>query len=404
MQSHSKEKLLKIILNIEGWISINGLEGYDPYDLKATPLALSITRRSKNSFFFTVIRELLFELFLLFPKCCRRLLKVKKSINPKAIALYSSGYLNLYRITGDEKFLNRSRELLRWLLDNRIDINEGFGWGYPFDWQSTEFIPANTPNGIVTTAVADTFWEHYVFTKESTYLNSCIGISKFLYSLPVDRIDERRACFSYTPLFINHVHNLNLFVAEFLYKTGKEIGDIRYTKIALEAMEYTLSDQHSNGSFDYNGPPEKPMNLIDHYHTGFVLRMLNSFWQLTGDKNLFLQIGKAYNFYVSAFFEDKRIPKFSPLKKYRIDVHSSAESILCLTQLEPTFQDGHMICENVIDWTINNLMDKKKTYFYHGVFKSKLFKFRFKSKIAYSRWGQAWMFKALTTYYLKNYA
>jgi hypothetical protein len=221
MYQLNKKSLLGIIKNVEGWISKNGLEGYDPYDLKATKIAVFITRRSRNSFIYTVLRELLFELFLLFPKLSRRLLGIKKSINPKAIALYSSGYLNLYKISGNEDYLVRSRELLGWLLEHKTVINGGYGWGYPFDWQSTHFIPADTPNGIVTTVVAETCWEHYLSSGDRTYLDYCVSISRFLFSLPFDRIEGNGGCFSYTPLFINHVHNLNLFVAEHLYKTGK---------------------------------------------------------------------------------------------------------------------------------------------------------------------------------------
>jgi hypothetical protein len=398
-----KETLLDIILNIEGWIRKNDCAGYDPYDLKATPLALSVAGRSNNSYFFLLLRELLYEVFLVFPKFCRILFNVRKSVNPKAVALYSSGYLSLYKITGNDNYLNESRELLRWLIENKIEINGGFGWGYPFDWQSTAFIPANTPNGIVTTAVAETCWEHYRYTKDKIYLDYCISIARFLYSLPIDHVDHRGLCFSYTLLFINHVHNVNLFVAEFLYKIGRETGKDEYINQALDALNYTLSDQRADGSFDYNGPPEKPMNRIDHYHTGYVLRMLHSFWQMTGDESLFKQLKKGYDFYIDSFFENEKIPKFSPFKKYRIDIHSSAESILCITLLAPIFNKGGSICEKVIVWTINNLMNRRKTYFYHGIFKSKLLKFPFKSRIAYSRWGQAWMFKSLTTYYLKNY-
>jgi rhamnogalacturonyl hydrolase YesR len=404
MLQSREEKILKIILNLESWIKKNGLEGYDPYDLKAAPFVLWITKKSKNSFFYTVIRELLFEIFLIFPKICRKLFLIKKTINPKAIALLSSGYLNLYKITGNEEYRAKSFKLSSWLLDNRIEINGGYGWGYPFNWQSTEFIAANTPNGIVTTAVADVFREQYLLTKNEETLKVCLSIARFLATLPTDRIQGKGLCFSYTPQFINHVHNLNLFIAEFLYKTGKDTGNDEYIQLALDAVKYTLSDQRDDGSFDYNGPPEKPMHLTDHYHTGYVLRMLNSLWKLTSDNEQRRALEKGYTFYLNSFFEAGSIPKFTPSKKYRIDIHSCSESILCITELSSTLNKGMGICDEVVDWTIENLMNKRKTYFYHGIFKSKLFGFTFKSKIAYLRWGQAWMFKALTTYYLQKYA
>jgi len=151
----------------------------------------------------------------------------------------------------------------------------------------------------------------------------------------------------------------------------------------------------NDGAFDYNGPPEKPQNFVDNYHTAFVLRQLYSIWQLTKDEKYFNILEKGYNYYINNFFENDRIPKFTKTRKYRIDIHSSAESINCLCELSPHFPKGIEIAKNVATWTIENLQDKKG-FFYHGIFKSRFIGVPFKSKIAYIRWGEAWMLKGLS--------
>ncbi len=138
-------------------------------------------------------------------------------VNAKAMGLFATSFLSYYTITKNEDYLLKAEECINWLITNRIETNDGIGWGYPFDWQSTKKIPAYTPNGIVTTAAGEAFWEFYKFTNDSTYLDYCIQIAGFLNSLPIDKINNA-ICFSYTPVFTNHVHNLNLFVAEFLLK------------------------------------------------------------------------------------------------------------------------------------------------------------------------------------------
>ena len=86
-----------------------------------------------------------------------------------------------------------------------------------------------------------------------------------------------------------------------------------------------------------------------------------------------------------------------PDRKYRIDIHSCAESINCLCELSETFPQGIETAKKVLFWTVENLQDNNG-YFYYGIHKSRFFRFTFTSKIQYIRWGQAWMLKALSNY------
>ncbi len=383
------------------WLEQNSWLGYDPYDIKAVPRVIFLIRKSNNLRLLVLVRELVFEFFYNFPTFSRKIFNIKPEMNAKAMGLFATSYLDLYKYSDDNANIEKANRCLDWLLNNKAPASTGYGWGYPFDWQSSEFIPKNTPNGIVTTAVGDAFWNFYKFSNDQKYLNSIVEIARFLYSLPIDKINNNQICFSYTPLFINHVHNLNLFVAEFLIKTGVEIEEKEWIETGNKAVNYTISNQLQNGAFDYNGPPEKPANYIDHYHTGFILRMLHSIWKLTNREDVFFALEKGFRFYMNSMFENETIPKLKPDKKYRIDIHSCAESINCLTTLSDTFPEAKSRAEKVLDWTIKNLQDDTG-YFYYGILKNRLFGYHFKSKIPYIRWGQAWMMKALSNYLLKT--
>ena len=394
-QADIKSVVEKSIFILDKWIERNGFAGYDPYDVKEVALIQKIIRLGNKYFIFEMIREFLFEVFILFPNISRKLLKVSPQINAKAIGLLARSYIDLYIVYNDSKYLTKAEKCFSWLDKNYSKNYVGKGWGYPFDWQAKEKIPANTPNGIVTTTVADAYWNMYKLTNETKYLNTCVDICLFLLSLPIDKINETQLCFSYTPVFINHVHNLNLFVAEFLIKIGTETNNAHWIELGKLATNYTVSNQYADGSFDYDGPPETLRNFIDNYHTAFVLRQLSSIYKLTAYEKYFDALKKGYKYYINNFFEEGKIPKLMKNRKYRIDIHSCAESINCLCELSDLFPEGIELAKNIAEWTINNLQDRDG-YFYHGIFKSKLMGIIFKSKKAYIRWGEAWMLKGLS--------
>jgi hypothetical protein len=391
----------KSLSGLTQWLENSGFIGYDPYDIKEKPWVIGLTRLGSRNLVFSVLRELVFELFYTFPVLSRRILQVNPTHNAKAMGILASSYLDLHACFQEEKYFKQAENCLSWLKSNQVILDAGIGWGYPFDWQSKMLIPAGTPNGIVTTAAGEAFWKHYQLFQDQESLDYCVRICEFLMTLPVDPVRQDQVCFSYTPLFINHVHNLNLFVAEFLIKTGRVTGKETWIEMGHKAVNYTLCHQEESGAFDYNGPPEKPLRHYDNYHTGFVLRMLHSLWKLTRRADVFEALEKCYRHYHTNFFEAGTIPKLMPDKKYRIDIHSCAESIYCFSDLSSTFPEGLPQAEKILHWTIQNLQDQSG-FFYYGILKSRFTGMPMKSKIAYIRWGQAWMLRALSSYLMSH--
>lgn len=392
---NTKDKIRAAVNKLDIWIENNGWAGYDPYDVKENRMVRKITDWGNRFFLAEVVREGLFELFLMFPKTTRRLLAVRPDINAKAMGLMANAYNTLYTIYKENKYEVKCKDCISWLNNNYSKDFPGKGWGYPFNWQAKELIPRNTPNGIVTTAVAAAYWNLYERTQDVKYLDVCKDSCRFLVSLPIDHVSDNQICFSYTSVFVNHIHNLNLFVAEMLIKVGREIGENKWITLGENAVNYTIEHQSDDGSFDYNGPPDPPKELRDNYHTAFVLRMLYSIWKITKNDKYYSSLKKCYNYYINNFFENRIIPKFTPDRLYRIDIHSSAEAINCLCELSPDFPDGVDIALNVALWTIDNLQDNRG-YFYHGIFMSRIIRRPFISKIAHMRWGQAWMLLGLS--------
>lgn len=398
MQSNNFE----IILSILKSINKSNFKGYDPYDLKAHPFFLRLIKWGKKNKITEIIREVILELTYHFPTKARNLFKIQPEHNSKALGLIGTSIIEFSILDKDnQELLNDSHNRIDELLsDNKSEILGGIGWGYPFDWQSTELIPAQTPNGIVTTAVGEYFWTRFKINNDKESLSNCIKICRFLANLPKDQISTDKICFSYIPHYQNHVHNLNLFIADFLIKVGIETDNTEWIQKGNFAVNYTISDQHENGAFDYNGPPEDPQNFIDNYHTGFVLRMLGSIYHYTKRDDVKKSLVKGLAYYLGTFFLPDGTPKLKPDNTYRVDIHSAAEAINCLTFLAEFNSKNFPMATKVLEWTLSNLYDAANGDFYYALSKSRFTGRVYRSEIKYMRWSQAWMLRALSRYTL----
>jgi len=401
------DKIIESIALLNIWLEKNGWAGYDPYDIKGNHKYLVLYRCLSGSRS-PILKALKMgfdnsEVFC--PMLIRKIFDIQKEINAKALGLFARSYIDLYNNTQDEKYREKARYVLDLLAKHSSKGYSGMCWGYPFDWQSLHFLPRGTPSGVVSACVGDAFFRGYQIFGDKKYLDTCQSICNFFMNdLNIDFIDEDKLCFSYTPVDKEHVHNVNLFVAEFLFRIGKEIDNKKYIMYGMKALNYTLNEQNSDGSFYYFGTedkiqynlPEETLKRIDHYHTGFVLRSLYSIYTITEDEELFLKFRKCYRHYCHNLFEDKTIPKFTPEDKYPINIHSCAEAILCMSILHDIFPDALEYAHNVFLWTKNNMQTKDGWFIYMIV---DIKGIKWKVKIPYIRWGQAWMLRALSQYY-----
>ena len=134
---------------------------------------------------------------------------------------------------------------------------------------------------------------------------------------------------------------------------------------------------------------------IDSFHTGYNLDALNTYRTLTGDRTFDSNIERGLDFYINNFFKEDGIPKYYHDKTYPIDIHSPAQLLVTLSNMN---QLSRYCClaDKIVDWTIRNMQDKKG-YFYYQI------KPLISSKISYMRWSNAFMFNALSNYVKKYY-
>lgn len=369
---------------LDKWIDRNGWAGYDPYDIKGTKLFLLLQRNKYANFGSNLILGR-------FPMFSRKVFMVKKEINAKAMALFARGYLNLYKKSRNNKYLNKALFCLNWLTNNPSKNYSGFCWGYPFDWQSRIFIPKGTPSGVVTSIAAHAFLDAYEILEDEKYLKVTKSCCDFILNdLNIDEINENRICFSYTPIDNFHVHNANLFSASTLLRTFTYIDNRDYKKVGKRAINFTISHQNEDGSWYYWAPPDESLCHIDNYHTGFILECLNIARRALGDEFEYKEeLRKGLEFYATNLFLEDGTPKIRHDSIYPIDIHSCAQAIIAFCELADFEPKYFAIVEKVISWTIRNMQDKEGC-FYYRIYKNHI------DRMPYIRWGQAWMLRGLS--------
>lgn len=372
------------IAALEQWILRNGWAGWDPYDVRGTRLLAPLQKNRWTRKATDVVLDR-------FPLAIRKLLRVEKLINAKAMALFARGYLSRFTVTGDRRFARLAGECLDWLRSNVTPGFSGPCWGYPFDWQSRIFIPAGTPSGVVSAIACHAFLAAYEALHDDDHLRTASSCCDFLATdLNRDEVDDVSLCFSYTPLDRFHVHNANLWCASALLGEHRHTGSPRRLGLARRALAYTMSAQNRDGSWHYWAPPDDVNSYVDSYHTGFVLECAKLCRDASQGRFEWDQaLARGAAFYASELFLADGTPKMTPRRAYPVDIHSCAQGVITfaeLSDLEPTYLD---LARKIAEWTIVHMQDDQG-FFYHRVNRGLV------SRIPYIRWGQAWMYRALT--------
>lgn len=395
----SEDKLLKSIGMLERWIDTHGWAGYDPYDLKGTRFFIYLQQApSISGSPLLLLRRILFAVERRYPLLLRRLFRIEKTVNPKGIALLAKAYLTLYSISKDRAYHTKAEDCLVWLLNNTTNGYKGMSWSYPFDYQTKIFMPRGTPYAIVSSIVGEAFWTSYKLFGDDKNLRICDSICEFFLSeLNIDRISQDMICFSYTPLDDFHLHNVNLYIAEFLVRVGYELGRDVYIEEGIKAANYALQEQNPDGSIFYWGKLQDQYNPshVDPYHSGFEIRKLDELRRLTGNSRYQEAVVSYFDFYVQRLLHKEgniTFPKASPDRIFPVDIHSCAESILMTAQLASYLDSAWKLLPPLLEWTIANMQMEEGWFAYQFLQSGKHEKL---VAIPYFRWGQAWMYLAL---------
>lgn len=436
-----------------------GLLGFDPFDVKQHPRLRALQRRP-------LLRKTASFATDLCPHLARRALHIQPSENPKAFALMAQGSLRMYQLTGEPQYRARCETLLDWLLrhpahgptrtgtdasSSRLQTPDSglpLSWAYPFDvFGAGVDTPAGTPVSVVTAIAGDTLLRAYEVLGDDAYLAAARRVAAFFAGQPPRNSTDSAAktghserseesltgkapaggdadngtlprlaqedgtfCFAYTPSDARRVHNANLLAAEFLYKFAAATGEGDYRETARPALEFTLHRQRPDGSWPYGewapgDPYERAlMDMVDHHHTGFVLRSLygirdslraGAAHDPEQAEEVLESLHRGYRFY-RRLFSAEGMP-LTGRGKYPVDIHSCAEAVLCPVTLSGIISSARHQGILALRWAYYYMRDERTGAPFYRKYPF------FTSRIHFPRWGTAWMYRAIAEYLWRLY-
>lgn len=365
--------------------------GWDPYDGLTSKLFRSVPFVRRNRFF----RLAWIQLFKRLPLNLRSIVGIRKQHNAKGLALFISGYCNLYRIDRNSKHLIRAKDLGDELMNLTCQGYSGACWGYYFDWQARAFFqPGNTPTVVASTYVASALLDLYDLTEDQKYLDIARSTCEFiLKDLNRTYNEDGTFAFSYSPLDKSVVFNASLLGSRLLSRVYSYTKEDHLAETAEKSVHFCCQYQHPDGSWTYG--TYEFHQWIDNFHTGFNLECIADYIKYTGDSSYQANLDLGLSYYLKTFFTEQGISKYYNNKTYPVDIHSPAQLLITLYKTGK-FEQNKELADRVLNWTIEH-MQSHKGYFYYQIKK------RISSRIPYMRWAQSWMFYAFSIYFLAEH-
>ncbi|MFT7054891.1 MAG: hypothetical protein ACJAR3_000518 [Roseivirga sp.] len=326
----------------------------------------------------------------------RKVLGVKKSINPKGMGLL----LHSYSLMQEHKLLDidglelATTEIFEWLYQNHSKGYSGKCWGYNYDWPRSDgsLFRAYTPSVVVTAFIARGLMAYYKVSGEprvkELIKSACEFVKKDIHCTLLE--DSR--CYSYTPVQKDLVVNANLLAAEIFAYDDYLSGEKKYVKEVKEVLAYTLSTQNSDGSWYYSHSPKTgdPKKQID-FHQGYVVDSLDILCQLYQLNDVSYQeaLRSGIHYYKSNQFDKEGFCYWRTPKIWPVDIHNQSQGIITLTRFKALDDSYLPFAKVILNRTINN-MQSNEGYFYYQKYAW------FTNKTNYFRWNQCWMLLAQT--------
>ena len=380
--SGTLERILKALWSLESGVRSAGFSGWDPYDAMNSPYLSKLPG--------PLPKVAATQLMVYSPVNVRPLLRIRKGLNPKAIALFLSSYCRLRGagLLTQDHFEAVAPWLTGALLASRSEEYSGYCWGFNFDWQDiTRYAAKGLPTIVVTSFAANALLDLYELNRDPSLLLAARGACDFILNdLNVTESGEG-VCFSYTPVDHHTVHNANLLGAALLARVHALTGEQRLLETSLRATEFSLSRQKKDGSWAYSVNVEdgSERRQID-FHQGFNICALLDIARYTQahDDRIEKAVRKGAEFYRREQFDDTGRSLWRLPWRWPVDIHNQAQGVITFSRL-----GQNEIATRIALWTVHNMQDEDGLFCYHKYPLGA-------NRIPYMRWGQAWMMNALS--------
>lgn len=318
----------------------------------------------------------------------------KRQRLPIADAHYAMGFAFLSQISDNKKYYEKAVHFLDVLEQTKCPGYSGYGWGYPFDWQTrTGVIPMGTSLITTTPYAFEAFKDVYQIDKNDRWMEIIQSIVKHVVNdyRDYETSPDASTC-SYIPDKSDKggVINASAYRAFLLTSASVLLKEEKYWKIAERNLNFVLRNQKKNGSWLYSMDADR--DFVDHFHTCFVLKALAKIEKLTGHKGCSEAIEKGVRYYTNNLFDEQGLPKpFSKaprLTVYKHELYDYAECINLWVLLKNRFDELDRVCEKTLEDFLSRWIKPD------GSFRSRKLYFGW-DNVPMHRWAQSQMFRSL---------
>jgi hypothetical protein len=376
----SEDAFMDALHRTESHVVRERFRGYDPYDALLSPIfELPVLRSNK------LVRLVGQQILRRLPINFRPLLRIPRGCNPVTLGLALQGYSYLYAIDTQRADYYRAQALfcLNELKRLRTPGYAGACWGYDFPWEAryghlAAFTPTIVATGIITNAL---FIAYELIGIEEAF-TLCSSASVFvLRDLERTTYADGSFCWGYFPSDRQQVINATMKGARLCAQVNSVSPDDALAEAAMLTTRFATNHQRGDGAWPY--AVEDRRFWVDNFHTGYVLESFSEYAYRTGDRQFDEAIAKGWDYYREHFFYHECVPRYFDTRTYPVDVTACAESIIILCE----FADD-AARDRVASWVISNMQRPNGAFIYQ-------IRRTHKNRIAYMRWGAAWMFAAL---------
>lgn len=377
-----KAMIRKSLMDLEQWVESHNYTGYEPFDGLSSYLRIL-------TFGNCLLERILQQLVRQSPINLRPLLGITPQESTKGSGYMAWGYLNMYQLTGDNRYKEKAIERFDWLAANKSPRYVKHSWGNHFDYASRGGkLPRHESTIVWTSLIGQAFLDAYGVLKEIKYLEIANSICEWILSVPREKTYQG-SCLSYVAPKTHSVHNSNMLGAAMLARTSSITGDSSALEVAREAMLYSCSRQNKDGSWYYGD--DVKYHWVDNFHTGYKLDSLKCYNDYSGDASFEGNLWRGLEYYKNTFFEDSGRPRYYNSRPYPIDIQCASQAIDTLSLFSEHDPSLSEVAGRVAIWTIRNMQDPD------GHFCYRVYPAGIKAKAPMIHWGQATMYKALSS-------
>lgn len=323
----------------------------------------------------------------------RWLLRIPEVQHPKTMGLMLQTYVTIYRVLGDDSYLDRARLCAAWLIRNTDQMGFGFYcWGLPWEWPSDVTIPRFGPQSTLSAVNALGFVELYEATKDPRYLEVAVSTCEFfLNCLKIDKIDHDKWAFSYTPYDRTHIINVNFHCAALLARVWQHRNDERYLNTLLKVCNFSASEQRPDGAWHYSAKVDGFVNAVDNTHTGDNLEYLTIIRDvLRGEFPYEVEFRKGIEYYLVNFLSPQGMPSYTDTEPFPAESHPAGQMLITLAVLAGLDCRSLAMADTLLLWILNHMMNREHSRIYYRVYETG----RVDRSCSIS-WGDAWLAKGL---------